>query len=67
MFEDPATGSLNAAIAVWLRDNELAHTHYTTRQGTMLGGEARLRLRLDDRAVWVGGAVESVIQGAVTL
>jgi PhzF family phenazine biosynthesis protein len=65
--EDPATGSLNAALAQWLIDEGAAPVRYTVRQGTALGRDARVYIDSDGGDVWVGGTVETVISGTVEL
>ena len=65
--EDPVTGSLNAGLAQWLIGAGLAPSQYVASQGTRLQRRGRVHLRRDGDAVWVGGAVTTVSDGAVTL
>ncbi|NKX55619.1 PhzF family phenazine biosynthesis protein [Arthrobacter mobilis] len=61
--EDPATGSLNAALAQWLVGEGHAPRRYTVRQGTRLGRDARIHVDADGSEVWIGGDVRTVIRG----
>ncbi|MCB0915158.1 MAG: PhzF family phenazine biosynthesis protein [Actinobacteria bacterium] len=65
--EDPATGSLNAALAQWLIPAGLAPAAYVARQGTAVGADARIVVRSDGADVWVGGATRTIIEGVVAL
>lgn len=66
--EDPVTGSLNASIAQWLTSAGLASAPWTARQGTCLHRDGRIRIEQDGNgAIWVGGAVHTVIDGTITL
>ncbi len=66
--EDPVTGSLNAGLAQWLMDEDLAPGRYTARQGRKLGRDGRVHIdRSSDGRVWVGGDVVTCITGHVTL
>lgn len=65
--EDPVTGSANATIAACLaqagalpgRDG-----HYVASQGRELGRDGRVLVHVDDDGeVWIGGRVQSVIEG----
>ena len=67
MREDPVTGSLNAGFGVWLTGAGLAPDEFTVRQGTALGRDGRVDLRLEDGQVWVGGQASVLISGTVTL
>src|SRR6185437_4399753 len=66
-YEDPVTGSLNAALAQWLMREGLAPTSYVAAQGTALRRAGRVHLRMDQDQVWVGGDVVGVIQGELAL
>lgn len=59
--------SLNAAIAEWLINNGLAKESYTAAQGARVGRNGRVYLDKVDGVVWVGGDVQSCIEGSVTL
>ena len=66
--EDPVTGSLNAALALWLLSAGKACAPYTVSQGTVLGRRGRVRVTTsDDGSVWVGGATRTLITGTVQL
>lgn len=66
--EDPVTGSLNAGLAQWLMDENLAPERYTAHQGRRLGRDGRVHIdRSGDGRVWVGGDVVTCITGQVTL
>lgn len=65
--EDPATGSLNAALAQWLIGENEAPESYTVRQGTALGRDARLYVDTDGEDIWIGGDVQTLITGTVHL
>jgi PhzF family phenazine biosynthesis protein len=66
-YEDPVTGSLNAALAQWLMREGLAPTSYVAAQGTALQRAGRVHLRMDQGQVWVGGDVGDVIRGELCL
>ena len=77
MPEDPVTGSVHAAIPVWLwdagclpaRDGVIA---FTAEQGDVLGRPGRLAVELHVRdgkpvAVRVGGEAVTVLSGTIRL
>ena len=68
--EDPVTGSVNACIAAALSvAGALPGTagRYLASQGRELGRDGRVHLAVDDEGeVWIGGQVQSVIDGQVT-
>jgi PhzF family phenazine biosynthesis protein len=72
-YEDPVTGSLNAAFAQWLIPAGLAPARYTAAQGTRLNRAGRVYLehghleQSADGAVWVGGATVTCVDGTVEL
>lgn len=71
-FEDPVTGSLNAAFASWLIPAGLAPATYRVSQGTVLGRSGRVRVEaLSDRAgrtdYWIGGHCSACIEGSIQL
>ncbi|MES3000980.1 MAG: PhzF family phenazine biosynthesis protein [Pseudomonadota bacterium] len=66
-YEDPVTGSLNAAIGQWLLGSGLARSPYVAAQGTAIGREGRVHLRRDADDVWVGGSVQTVVEGQIRL
>jgi PhzF family phenazine biosynthesis protein len=66
--EDPATGSLNASVAMWLLETGRATAPYVARQGTALGREGRVCVsRDDDGTIWVGGGTVTCVLGTVEL
>lgn len=66
--EDPVTGSLNAALAAWLRDTGRVRLPYVASQGTAIGRSGRVHLSEDDhRDIWVSGATVTRISGTVEL
>ena len=66
--EDPVTGSLNAAFAVWLIGEGRAPSSYTVRQGTALGRSGDVTIRTgDDGRIWVGGSCRTLVRGTVDL
>lgn len=70
MSEDPITGSLNAAIAQWLLHEDRLQEDMLIAQGTQIGREGRVSFRRDtgDPAkVWIGGAVNVLIEGTVDI
>ncbi|WP_425863150.1 PhzF family phenazine biosynthesis protein [Arthrobacter sp. TWP1-1] len=67
VWEDPVTGSLNAGLARWMNDTNMAPQNYVASQGTVLGREGRVHIDIDDDAIWVGGHVTKCIEGSVLL
>jgi PhzF family phenazine biosynthesis protein len=68
MSEDPITGSLNAAIAKWLQASGRLQKPYVAAQGTAIGRMGRVAVKArHDGTVWVGGNVQIVIQGEITI
>ena len=65
--EDPVTGSLNAGLAQWLIAAGLAPARYVAAQGAALGRAGRVFVTQQGADIWIGGAVCSVLTGAVTL
>ena len=65
--EDPVTGSLNAGLAQWLIAAGLAPARYVSAQGAALGRAGRVFVTQQGADIWIGGAVCSVLTGAVTL
>ena len=65
-MEDPATGSLNAAMGQWLIGAGLAPPlGYVARQGTALGRNARIHVDRDNitGVIWIGGSCVTRIEG----
>jgi PhzF family phenazine biosynthesis protein len=68
LIEDPVTGSLNAALALWLIGAGLAPDNYVAAQGAALQREGRVHVARDtDGTVWVGGASVTCIDGTVRI
>jgi PhzF family phenazine biosynthesis protein len=66
--EDPVTGSLNASLAQWLMADGHLPSHYSARQGTVLGRAGQVYLSQGAQGqVWVGGDVVGCIAGLVNL
>jgi PhzF family phenazine biosynthesis protein len=67
--EDPVTGSANACIAAQLAQAGAlpgADGRYVASQGRELGRDGRIHVEVDaDGEVWIGGAVQQVIEGTV--
>lgn len=67
MSEDPITGSLNAAIVQWMhRDGRLIRD-LTMSQGTLMGREGRVFVTRAGDQIKIGGHVQVMIEGTVTL
>lgn len=66
--EDPASGAANGLLAHYLTRAEphgaLARG-YVVSQGREIHHDARLRVRVDDRGIWVGGHCRTVIDGGL--
>ncbi|WP_266396631.1 PhzF family phenazine biosynthesis protein [Streptomyces sp. NBC_01275] len=66
--EDPACGSMNAAVGQWLTATGGAPSTYRVSQGARLGRAARIEITADtDGTVWVSGAAAVRIRGTITL
>jgi PhzF family phenazine biosynthesis protein len=68
--EDPVTGGANAAIAgLMSAQQRRPGTHYTARQGTVLGRDGRIRVTYDDMtgSTWIGGESVTVFDGTCRL
>jgi PhzF family phenazine biosynthesis protein len=65
--EDPVTGSANAGLAQWLIGAGALPSAYTSRQGSVIGREGRVRLEAADGHVWVSGDAVTRIVGEVDL
>jgi PhzF family phenazine biosynthesis protein len=66
--EDPVTGSLNAAFAVWLIGEGRAPAAYTVRQGTAMGRSGDVAISIDgDGQIWVAGACRTLVRGTLHL
>jgi PhzF family phenazine biosynthesis protein len=67
LAEDPVTGSANAGLAQWLIGTGALPSSYTSRQGSVIGREGRVRLEAVDDRVWVSGDAVTRIVGEVDL
>ncbi|HEX5919901.1 MAG TPA: PhzF family phenazine biosynthesis protein [Nocardioides sp.] len=65
--EDPVTGSANAGLAQWLIGTGALPSIYTSRQGSAIGREGRVRLEAVGDRVWVSGDAVTRIVGEVDL
>ena len=66
--EDPACGSMNAAVGQWLTATGAAPRSYRVSQGTRLGRAASIAITADDDGtVWVSGAATICIRATITL
>jgi PhzF family phenazine biosynthesis protein len=65
--EDPVTGSLNASVAQWLREEGRAPASYVAAQGTAIGRAGRIHVDDDGERIWVGGDCTTCISGVVAL
>jgi PhzF family phenazine biosynthesis protein len=66
--EDPACGSMNAAVGQWLTSTGAAPSSYRVSQGTRLGRAASIEITADaDGTVWVSGTATVCIRGTITL
>ena len=69
IVEDPASGAANGLIAAWIAQHEPRGTlarGYRVSQGREMGHDARIVVRIDpDKAVWVGGRTDIVIDGTL--
>jgi len=65
VFEDPVTGSLNAAEAQYLLASGLAAGSYVAAQGRQVGADGRVHVHVDaSGGLWIGGVVRAVALGA---
>ena len=67
MSEDPITGSLNAALAFWLREAGLLAEPLTISQGTAIRRHGRVYIRPTGDSILIGGDTHILIEGDVTL
>ena len=64
--EDPACGSMNAAVAQWLVRAGAVSAPYRVAHGQRLGRAGDIHIRPDSEGtVWVGGAVTTLFRGTV--
>lgn len=67
MAEDPITGSMNAAIAVWLKSQGRLADDIVIAQGTAIGRNGRVFVSNRGADVMIGGATTIVIEGTVEI
>jgi PhzF family phenazine biosynthesis protein len=63
IVEDPATGSLNAAVAHWLHKKGYVTGNYRASQGTRIGRNGRIEIDYVDNDIWVGGQTRTMFSG----
>lgn len=66
-FEDPVTGSLNGAIAQWLRERALVPPRYTAAQGHNVGRAGKVHIADDGKDIWVGGHAHIRVRGQLNV
>ena len=67
MSEDPITGSLNSALAHWMRSDGRLQGPVTVAQGTSIDRYGRVSIRPDGDRVLIGGESHVLIEGTVDL
>lgn len=68
VYEDPVTGSLNAAVAQWLIRDGRAPKNYTATQGGNIGRAGIISISTDSEGeVWVGGSTTTIINGEIAI
>lgn len=67
MREDPITGSLNSALACWMRSEGRLDGELRIAQGTSIGRHGRVSIRPVGDDIWIGGQAHILIQGNVCL
>ncbi|WP_231251866.1 PhzF family phenazine biosynthesis protein [Nocardioides furvisabuli] len=65
--EDPVTGSANAGLGQWLIGAAALPSAYTSRQGSVIGREGRVRVEAYGDQVWVSGDAVTRMVGEVDL
>ena len=65
--EDPVTGSLNAALAMWLLDDGTLDAPYVARQETALDRRGYAHIDQADGEIWVAGDAVTVMTGHTTI
>jgi PhzF family phenazine biosynthesis protein len=65
--EDPITGSLNAALAFWLRDQGQLDDALVISQGTAIGRHGRVHIRPSGDRILIGGDTHILIEGTLSL
>lgn len=68
MSEDPITGSLNGAIAMWLQQSGRLKNPYLVAQGTSIGRSGRVFVKpFNQSHPWIGGHVHIIIEGHIQI
>lgn len=68
IVEDPASGAANGLIAAYVAERDQTGQlakGYIVSQGREVGHDARIIIRIDGEAVWVGGRTNTIIDGHV--
>ncbi|MFD3581695.1 PhzF family phenazine biosynthesis protein [Streptomyces sp. NPDC058683] len=66
--EDPACGSMNAAVGQWLTATGAAPSAYRVSQGRRLGRTGSIEITADpDGTVWVSGAATVCVRGTIAV
>lgn len=66
-MEDPVTGSLNGALAQWMRQRGRVPADYVVAQGSQVGRAGRVRVRDDGTDIWIGGRAEVRVRGTLAV
>ncbi|WP_288799778.1 PhzF family phenazine biosynthesis protein [uncultured Arsenicicoccus sp.] len=66
-YEDPVTGSLNGALAQWLREREEVPQSYVVAQGSQIGRRGRVHVHDDGQEIWIGGDTIVVVDGRLAM
>ncbi len=68
--EDPITGSLNSALAVWMHSQGRLNKPITIAQGTSINRHGRVYIKPDpniEGRILIGGQTHIVIEGTITI
>jgi PhzF family phenazine biosynthesis protein len=66
--EDPVCGSGNISVAAYLRETGLLKefgSPYTARQGMQVGRDGKVRVRVSDQAIEIGGETVTCVEGTL--
>jgi len=67
MNEDPITGSLNSAIAEWMKTEGRLDKSITVAQGTSINRHGRVYIKPDEQRILIGGHTQIIIEGMIDL
>ncbi|MBM7070017.1 PhzF family phenazine biosynthesis protein [Actibacterium sp. 188UL27-1] len=67
MVEDPITGSLNAALACWMKRRGTLPAQATVAQGTRINRQGRVHISTRDDDILIGGQTHILIDGTVDI